>query len=322
MGDVRGEIVRQAPAALAGLVVGDEHPQPRAGALGDLAELLRRPPEARAELLALHVQRDLAGQHQPLVGGQLVGELAQAADVVLPGKSFGDIARRVRDGGQDGTVGAAFLVIAVAQRGVCHGRDRATAAQRAAAISDAREEALLKRIGDVRLALERPCARARARNQLQGRLAVAVLEVLKAQAMAVHPQQHVALERRDVRHELGRVLAATLALSRHLRRAPRAPFLVVACRDQLRPGDRGRDNDRPSLVLLPAEKALDSHVTFPCAARVRSSVFGNDPTVDYDRASCVGRGGWSRDPEGLGRGSRVPGTPPTAASPRCARYAG
>ena len=169
MGDVGGKVVREALAALAGLVVGDQGTQARAGALGDLAELLRRPPEARAERLAVHVQRDLAGENESLVGGQLVGELTQAADLVLPGKSFGDIARRVRDCGQDGTVGADFLVIAVAQRGVCHGRDRATAAQRAAAISDAREEALLKRIGDVRLALERSCARARARNQLEGR---------------------------------------------------------------------------------------------------------------------------------------------------------
>ena len=168
MRDVGGEVVGQAFAALAGLVVGDQYAQPGAGALRHLPELLRRPPEARAELLAVHVQRHLARQHESLVGGQLVGELPQAADVVLPGKAFGNISRRVGDGGQDGTVGAAFLVIGVAQRGLCHGRDRAAAAQRPAAINDAREEALLKRIGDVRLALERPCARARARHQLKG----------------------------------------------------------------------------------------------------------------------------------------------------------
>ena len=143
MGDVGGKVVRQALAALARLVVGDQGTQARAGALGDLAELLRRPPEARAELLAVHVQGDLAGEHEPLISGQLVGELPQATDVVLPGKAFGNISRRVRDGGQDGTVGAALLVTGVAQRGMCHGRDRAAAAQRPAAISDARKEALL-----------------------------------------------------------------------------------------------------------------------------------------------------------------------------------
>ena len=100
MGDVGGEVVGQAPAALAGLVVGDEDPQSRAGALGDLAELLRRPPEARAELLAVHVERDLAGEHEPLVGGQLVGELAQAAHVVAVREAGGDIGRRVGDGGE------------------------------------------------------------------------------------------------------------------------------------------------------------------------------------------------------------------------------
>jgi hypothetical protein len=34
------------------------------------------------ELLAVHVERDLAGEHEPLVGGQLVGELAKPAEVV------------------------------------------------------------------------------------------------------------------------------------------------------------------------------------------------------------------------------------------------
>jgi hypothetical protein len=34
------------------------------------------------ELLAVHVERNLAGEHESLVGGKLVGELAQAADVV------------------------------------------------------------------------------------------------------------------------------------------------------------------------------------------------------------------------------------------------
>jgi hypothetical protein len=116
--------------------------------------------------VAVHVQRDLAGQHQSLVGGQLVGELAQATDVVLPGKALDNIARRVRDGGQDGTVGAGVLVIGAAQRDLRHGRDRAAAAQRPTAISDARKKALLKRIGDVRLALERSRARARAAHQL------------------------------------------------------------------------------------------------------------------------------------------------------------
>ena len=100
MGYVRGEVVRQALAALAGLVVGDQGAQARAGALGDLAELLRRPAEARAELLAVHVERHLAGEHQPLVGGQLVGELAQAAHLVTIGEARGHIGRRISDGGE------------------------------------------------------------------------------------------------------------------------------------------------------------------------------------------------------------------------------
>ena len=99
MGDVSGEVVRQALAALAGLVVGDQNAQSCAGTLRHLAELLRRPPEARAELLAVHVERDLAGQHESLVGGQLFGELAQAAHLVALREAGGHIGHRVGDGG-------------------------------------------------------------------------------------------------------------------------------------------------------------------------------------------------------------------------------
>ena len=137
MGDVGGEVVRQAPAALAGLVVGDEHPQSCAGALGDLAELLRRPAEARAELLAVHVERDLAGEHEPLVGGQLVGELAQAADVVTASDAAGDVGCGVGDGRERGSLLSSLLVVGPAQRRVRRRLDRAAPAHRAAAIADA-----------------------------------------------------------------------------------------------------------------------------------------------------------------------------------------
>jgi hypothetical protein len=181
--------------------------------------------------------------HEPLVGGQFVGELAQAADVVLPGEAFGNIARRVRDGGQDGTVGAGVLVIVVAQRGLCHGRDRAAAAQRPTAISDARKETLLKRIGDVRLALERSRARARAQVKFESGLAEAVLEVLEAEAVAVHAQEDLAIGGRHVRDYLGRIVAAGRALSRHRRQGQRGQrFGGVPSPLLLRPQIRRRDN--------------------------------------------------------------------------------
>jgi hypothetical protein len=134
---VGGEVVRQAAAALRGLVVGDQHAQPRPGALGDLAEVLRRPPEARTELLAVHIQRDLAGEHEPLVGGQLVGELAQAADIVAVGQVAGHVGGGIRDGGKRGPFVSCLLVVGLAQGSVRGGLDRAASTKGAPAIADA-----------------------------------------------------------------------------------------------------------------------------------------------------------------------------------------
>ena len=104
------------------------------------------------------------------------------------------------------------------------------------------------------LALEGPGARARARHHLQGRLAVAVLEILAAQAVAVHPQQYVALEDGDLRDKLGRILTNAVALSGHRRRILDARVPVVAYADCLRPQQCGRDILCPLLTLLVAAK--------------------------------------------------------------------
>jgi hypothetical protein len=58
-------------------------------------------------------------------------------------------------------------------------------------------------------------ARAGARDELERGLAEAVLEVLKAQPMAMNPQQDVALGRRHARHGLSRIVASRPTLSRH-----------------------------------------------------------------------------------------------------------
>jgi hypothetical protein len=71
-----GKVVCQAPAALAGLVVGDKHVWARAGALGHLRNFSADHLKRAQNSWQVHAQRDLAGQHESLVGGQLVGELA------------------------------------------------------------------------------------------------------------------------------------------------------------------------------------------------------------------------------------------------------
>lgn len=72
-GDVSVEVAAQATAAFALVVLGDQRAQARSCALCHLAELLRRPPKARAELRAVHAKRHLTRQHQALIVGQLVG---------------------------------------------------------------------------------------------------------------------------------------------------------------------------------------------------------------------------------------------------------
>jgi hypothetical protein len=49
------------------------------------------------ELLAVHVERDLAGEHEPLVGGQLVGERAQPAEVITATDVAGNVVCAVGD---------------------------------------------------------------------------------------------------------------------------------------------------------------------------------------------------------------------------------
>jgi hypothetical protein len=163
VGDVGGEVIGEGAAALAGLVVGDQDTQARAGALGDLAELLRRPPEARTELLAVHVERHLAGEYESLVGGQLVGELAQAAHVLTTGQSPGHVGGRIDKGSDWRLLLSSVLVGGLAQGFVGRDLDRTASAQGALAITDTREEALLQGVGDVRLADKGPrraCGRA------------------------------------------------------------------------------------------------------------------------------------------------------------------
>jgi inner membrane protein YhjD len=92
------------------------------------------------------------------------------------------------------------------QRPLQRGGHRAAAGDRAAAVEHAREEALLERVGEV-LAGGEPPPGARGREQLEHGLAVAVLQVLAAQAVAVGAQQPVVRGARHERDLLGGVRA-------------------------------------------------------------------------------------------------------------------
>ncbi len=88
------------------------------------------------------------------------------------------------------------------ERALERGLQRAAAAERAAAVVHAREEALLKCVGDV-IAVGEALAAGTAREQLEDGLAETVLEVLAPQQVAVGAQQPLAPGARHERDLLG-----------------------------------------------------------------------------------------------------------------------
>lgn len=131
-------------------LLGCEPPcQSRTSALGHLAVLLGCPAVCAAELTAIHIARELACQHEPLVLGELPRELADAAQLMAQQREPLDISARVGD--------IHFMLVTAAEwQCSCDGSlDRTAAAQRAAAVVNARQQALLECVGYVRAARER-----------------------------------------------------------------------------------------------------------------------------------------------------------------------
>ena len=135
----------------------------------------------RRNLLA----RELACQHQPLIARELARESHDAAQIVAQQARLLDVGACV--GHFDPTARASRQGKRAGQRCL----DRAAPAQRTAAIMDAREEFLLERIGDVG-GVGEPLSAPGSSQQLERRLAVAVLEVLTPQPPAVAGKQELA----------------------------------------------------------------------------------------------------------------------------------
>ena len=173
-------------------------PQPRAGALGDLAVLLVRPAEALAELGAAHAERYLTGEHQPLVGCEEGREPRDLAQLVAVGDERVDLGAGV------GELQFPLAQATPRERALQVGLQRAAAAHRAAAVLYAREEALLERVGDVLAAGEAVTA-STAGEQLEDGLAETILQVLAPQHVVVGAQHRLAPCARDERDLLGRV---------------------------------------------------------------------------------------------------------------------
>lgn len=190
------QIGLQAPAALPRAVLVHQSRQTGAGALGHLTKLFRRPPVTPAELLAVHVQSQLAGENQPLVIGELLGHLPQAAKLQASGDALLHVGEVVGEAlGRPGRL--------VQGGGAAHGSlDRAPAGQGAPAIVNAGYELLVKRVGDVGAPREGRSATG-ASDELERRLGEAILQVLTSEAVGVDSQQEITAGERNPGHRLG-----------------------------------------------------------------------------------------------------------------------
>ena len=158
--------------------------EPRTRALSDLAVLLHRPAVRAAELAGAHVAGEPAREQKPLIGRELARELPYAPQLVAQKRDPLDVGAHVGDVDPGG--------VAARERERAGDRrlHRAASAQRASTVMDPRQESLLERVGDMRIAGERACAPG-ASEQLERRLAVAVFEVLARETVAVDGEQQL-----------------------------------------------------------------------------------------------------------------------------------
>jgi membrane protein len=151
-----------------------------------------------AELRAPHAERDLRDQHEALVGREPRRQARDLAQLQAVRDERGDLGAGV------GELQPPLPRPTERQRRGERRLLRAAAAQRAAAVEHAREEALLEHVGEVP-AGGVPLPAARGSEQLEHRLAVTVFEVLAVQPAAVGAQQGLAPGASDERHQLGGV---------------------------------------------------------------------------------------------------------------------
>jgi membrane protein len=140
----------------------DQLRQPRPRALGDLAVLLERPPELLAELRAVHPQRNLRGEDEPLV----VGEERRGAVHAEQSQPVGH--ERERFGPPILHIHTPAPRVRQRESPLQSGLQRGAPAQRAAAVDDARAEALLEGVRDVHARGEPPACARRAEKLLDG----------------------------------------------------------------------------------------------------------------------------------------------------------
>lgn len=181
-----------------GLVERHQRSQPGTRALGHLAVLLARPAEAPAEIRATAV-RELMGQDQPLIGAQRSGVQLHATQIVAQHDLSLDPRAAIDD--------RYLILIAERDRGLQRRLHRTASCDRPPAVAHARFETQLERVCDVQPACVRGSL-ASMGQELERRHAVAVLQILAPQPVAMGPQQHLALGARHERDVLDRIVGA------------------------------------------------------------------------------------------------------------------
>src|SRR6202035_2392986 len=154
-------------------------------ALRDLAVLLRRPAELAAEVTP-RLRAQLGGQDESLVRRELSRERLDTSQVLAENDQPLKLGAAIYD---------RYLVGAGASKrhGSLESRlRRATAAQRTPPITHAGHEAQLEHVAEVR-AVRKHASSPRVRNQLERRLAEAVLEVIATQPVAIRLKQKLTL---------------------------------------------------------------------------------------------------------------------------------
>ena len=178
----------------------DEVSQSCSCSLRELAETLVRPAALSADpaLIAGELRRE----REPLIARELSRASLDRTQLLAYEHARLDI------GGEINDLCTGLAVVRIERRGVLQRRlHRAATAERTAAIVDPREQLQLERMGNVPAARERASG-VRVSDQLQRRLAEAVLEILTAKSVAVGAQQQLAPSARDERDFVGRAEAA------------------------------------------------------------------------------------------------------------------
>jgi membrane protein len=149
------------------------------------------------ELLAADVARELTFEHKPLVGRELKRESTDQPEVVAQQGLALDVEPSVWHV-------HSTLPRPERQRGSHRRLDWTTSSESTTTILNAREEALLERVGDMGTTGERRVAPSPL-EQLDGGLAVAILQVLASESMSMGREQQLAARADYQRDGLGRV---------------------------------------------------------------------------------------------------------------------